>query len=83
MIWQTVESSQIESVGYEAETETLGIRFKPTRKQEAAKEPGSEYHYSFVPEDVHAALVTAASVGGWFAQHIKPFPEKYPYTKVS
>ncbi len=85
MIWQTVEreSSQIEQVGYDAETETLGIRFKPTKKQQEAKQPGSEYHYSFVPQDVHAALMTAGSVGSYFGQNIKPFPDKYPFTKVS
>jgi hypothetical protein len=82
MIWQSVESSQIEAVGYEAETETLGIRFTPTKKQKEAGQRGSEYHYQFVPQDVHAALMTAESVGRYFHQHIKPFPEKYPFTKI-
>ena len=77
MEWQKVESSQISEVGYEPETETLGIRFKATKLY-----PVSEYHYSFVPQDVHAALLTAESVGRYFAEHIKQQSDLYPFTKI-
>ena len=83
MEWKSVESSQISEVGYEPESSVLGIRFKPTRKQVEAGETGSEYHYSFVDSDTHAALLTAESVGSYFIKNIKSDPVKYPYTKVS
>ena len=44
MNWETVDSSQINEVGYDAASKTLGIRFKPGRTS-----PASEYHYSNVP----------------------------------
>ncbi len=83
MNYQAVESSQIAKIGYEPETETLGIIFHSTKKQKEAGLPGSEYHYSFVNSDTYYALMTASSVGKFFGEHIKPFTEKYPFTKVS
>jgi len=83
MIWQTVESSQIEQVGYDPETATLGIRFKPTKKQAENGELGSEYHYANATDDLFGKLCAAESVGSYFGQHIKAHPELYPYTKVS
>ena len=44
MNWESVDSSQINEVGYDAASKTLGIRFKPGRTS-----PASEYHYSNVP----------------------------------
>ena len=82
MIWQTVESSQIEQVGYDAETETLGIRFKPTKKQQEAKQPGGEYHYANASDDLFGKFVAAESVGKFFDRHIKSQPELYPFRKV-
>jgi hypothetical protein len=78
MNWQTVESSQISEVGYDADTSTLGIRFLPGKFSAA-----SEYHYANVPPDVHGSLVTADSVGRYFGQNIKSNPVLYPYTKVA
>jgi hypothetical protein len=83
MIWQSVESSQIEQVGYDPETATLGIRFKPTKKQAENGERGSEYHYANVEPKLHAALLAAESVGSYFGREIKPYPNVYPFTKVS
>lgn len=77
MEWTAVESSQIGEVGYDAETETLGIRFKPQGKY-----PASEYHYSNVGPLLHAELLSAESVGKFFGEHIKKHPELYPYRKV-
>lgn len=83
MDWKAVESSQISQIGYDADTETLGIRFKPTKKQAETNQPGSEYHYSFVEPDTYAALMTAESIGRYFGEVIKADPVKYPYVKVS
>lgn len=77
MEWTPVESSQISEVGYDAETQTLGIRFKPSGKY-----PASEYHYSFVDSDTYYALMTAESIGKYFGATIKADPVKYPYRKV-
>ena len=82
MDYKPVESSQIAEVGYDAETETLGIKFQPTRKQKDAGQPGSEYHYSSVEPDTHVALVTAESVGKYFGQFIKANPSQYLYKKI-
>ena len=77
MKWQEVQSSQITHVGYDAEREVLGLRFPASKKS-----PASEYHYSMVDDDTYQALMTAESIGSYFGKHIKPFPLKYPYTKV-
>jgi hypothetical protein len=78
MEWKTVESSQIAEVGYGVETQTLGIRFKPTKSQPQ----GSEYRYALVPPQVCADLMNAESIGKYFAEHIKAHPETYPYRKI-
>ena len=77
MNWETVDSSQINEVGYDAASKTLGIRFKPGRTS-----PASEYHYANVPPMVHRAMITAESVGSYFAAEIKKRPDLYPYTKM-
>ena len=76
MKWTAVDSSQIAEVGYNEETSTLGLRFKN-------KSGISEYHYADVPQDLHAGLLTALSVGKFFGEHIKSRPDLYPFTKVS
>ena len=77
MNWESVDSSQINEVGYDLASKTLGIRFKAT-----AKSGPSEYHYASVPPMVHRAMITAESVGGYFAAEIKKRPDLYPYTKM-
>ena len=83
MEWTKVESSQIAEVGYEPDTQTLGIAFKPTRKQAEEGCEGSVYHYANVPPQLCADLINAESVGKFFGEHIKSNPVKYPYVKVS
>jgi hypothetical protein len=48
MNYTAVTSSQIAAVGYDPETLTLGIQFTPTKKQVAAGQQGSVYHYAGV-----------------------------------
>lgn len=73
----TVESSQLHSIGHDPKTNTLAIRF---RSKAGA---GSLYHYSNFTADDFAAFQASESKGSHFKQHIKPFADKYPYTKVS
>jgi|LakMenE18May11ns_1017448.scaffolds.fasta_scaffold9947943_3 hypothetical protein len=73
----SVESSQIDAIGYDPESQTLAIQFKSK-----SDKPGSVYHYSnFTPDDF-AALKGAESIGSYFYKHIKPFPDKFPYTRI-
>jgi len=72
-----VESSQIHSIGHDAETNTLAVRFKNSKGV-----PSSLYHYdNFTAEDF-AAFSGAESVGSHFYKHIKPAAEKYPFRKI-
>ncbi|MBR8344188.1 KTSC domain-containing protein [Burkholderia ambifaria] len=73
-----VESSQIHSIGYDAESETLAVRFKD-RKTAA---PTSLYHYTGFTQANFDALKTADSLGSHFYKHIKPFPDRFPYVCV-
>ncbi|VVE79342.1 KTSC domain-containing protein [Pandoraea sputorum] len=72
-----VESSQIHSIGHDAASNTLAIRFKT---KDGA--PSSLYHYSNVTPADFAAFSTAESTGSHFYKAIKPFAEKYPYVKI-
>ncbi len=71
---QDVESSQIQSVGYDAASQTLAIRFNTAKGF-------SEYHYANVPQEIYDGLMRAESHGRYFGQNIKPFPDLYPYEK--
>lgn len=56
-----VRSSNIYSVGYEANTSTLEVEFNS----------GSIYRYSRVPEQVYEALMSARSHGTYFNDHVR------------
>jgi hypothetical protein len=75
-----VESSQIHSLGHDQDTNTLAIRFY--RGWGDNRRPGALYHYPNVPRAEFEELRDAESIGKHFNQNIKPFPLKYPYTKV-
>lgn len=77
---QDVASSQIHSIGYDPETQTLAIRF--TRGYGEKRGPGSLYHYANVPQEAFDAFRNAESLGKHFGAHIKPHADKYPYTKI-
>lgn len=75
---QEVESSQIHSIGYDAESKTLAIRFRDRK----TNLPTSLYHYSNFSAEDFAAFEQAESKGNHHGKHIKPYDKKYPYTKV-
>jgi hypothetical protein len=73
----SIESSQIEAIGFDAETQTLAIQFKAK-----GTAPGSLYRYSNVTAEDFAAFRDAESIGSHFYRHIKPFKDKYPYVRI-
>lgn len=64
-----VESSNIESIGYDSESQTLEIEFLN----------GSIYQYFDVPEHVYDDLMSSDSQGKYLAHQIKG---NYRYSKV-
>ncbi|MBN3744648.1 KTSC domain-containing protein [Burkholderia sp. Se-20373] len=73
-----VESSQIHSIGYDAESETLAVRFKDRR----TGGPTSLYHYTGFTQANFDALKGADSIGSHFYKHIKPFDQRFPYVCI-
>lgn len=69
MNMQPVSSSNIASVGYDAEEQTLAVEFHS----------GSTYQYSNVPEAEFDRLLNAGSVGSYFNANIK---NSYSATQV-
>lgn len=65
-----VESSNLNSVGYDPDTSTLEIEFKD----------GSVYQYDSVPESEYSGLMDASSKGSYLHQNIK---DRYPYRKIA
>lgn len=72
---EKVESKRIAEVGYDGDSQTLGIRFPP----KGAGEAGAIYHYDSVPFEVYDDFITADSMGGFFLKQIKG---KYAYRRV-
>ena len=64
-----VESSNIESIGYDWKTRTLEVEFKG----------GKVYQYKSFPKRTHKALMEAESKGKFFNEFIK---EKFETTKL-
>lgn len=63
---KSVESSNINSIGYDAESQTLAVRFKD--KEGGA---GKLYRYANVPPEVYAEMSEAESVGRFFAVAVR------------
>jgi len=61
MIRERVQSSNLKSVGYDAETKTLEVEFHD----------GDVYQYFNVPAVVHRDLLHAPSIGQYFSFFIK------------
>lgn len=72
-----VESSQLAAIGHDPETGTLAIQFKGR-----GDAPGSIYHYENFTAEQFEQFKNAESVGSHFYKNIKPFAEKFPYTKI-
>lgn len=66
---QAVESSNLASVGYDAQTQTLEIEFNH----------GGVYQYFDVPESEYEALMSASSHGSYFSANIR---NDYEYQKL-
>lgn len=73
-----VESSQIHSLGHDAATSTLAVRFK----NRATGEATSLYHYRNVSADLFEQFRTAESIGSFFGKRIKPYVVDFPYTRI-
>ena len=58
---EPVESDALRSVGYDVDRRILEIEFAS----------GTVYRYFEVPEAVYAGLMTAASHGAFFGEHIR------------
>lgn len=61
-----VKSSNLHSVGYDPDAQSLEVRFKG---KDGA--PGTLYRYEGVTAKEHAAFMASESKGTHFAQHIK------------
>ena len=66
---EPVSSSNVESVGYDEDSQTLEIEFKN----------GTLYQYFDVPQNIFNSLVGADSVGVYLAENIKG---SYRYSRV-
>lgn len=66
---EKVESSNLKSVGYEEDSQTLEIEFNT----------GAVYQYTAVPKWVFEDLMDAESVGRYFHQHIR---NVYEYKQI-
>lgn len=64
-----VSSSNLSSVGYDAQSATLEVAFHN----------GGIYQYYGVPASTHAGLLGASSHGSYLAHHVKG---RYRYRKV-
>ena len=61
MEWQPLESKMFFSVGYDAESRILYLRFRS----------GDVYRYFNFPEDQYDEFLNAASRGRYFLSHIR------------
>ena len=74
----SVVSSQIDSIGHDLATDTLAVRFKPSKF--APK--GSLYHYANFTVEEFLEFKSAESIGRYHKVFIKPYQQKYPYEKI-
>lgn len=71
MNWLPLESEMLASVAYDADTQTLYLRFRKT---------GDVYRYFEFPAAEHQAFLDADSHGRFFLAHIR---NKYPYERMA
>lgn len=66
-----VQSNQIASVGYDAESKTLALTF--------TRSAGHIYHYPNVEPELYTGFMASESKGKFFGQHIKTLAfDKFP-----
>ena len=70
---QRVESSNIDAVGHDLNTQTLKVAFQS----------GGVYEYANVPLEVFQEILQAESVGKTFNRLVKSNPTQYPFVKVA
>lgn len=70
LIWTDVDSSNVESVAYDDDTQIMGVKFHN----------GGLYAYETIEMDVYVGLVHAESVGKYLHNVVKA--GAYPYTKL-
>ena len=70
MEYVPVSSTTIEAVGFDPDTQTLGVSFRS----------GAEYHYYNVPAEFFEGLRTAASPGNYLDTYVKK--AGYTYARV-
>jgi hypothetical protein len=66
----TVNSTNIDSVGYNADTQTLTVKFKVS---------GQTYEYLNVPQTLYEGLMTAESKGKYINDNIR---SQFTYRRV-
>lgn len=66
----TVNSTNIDSVGYNADTQTLTVKFKVS---------GQTYEYLNVPQTLYEGLMTAESKGKYINDNIR---SQFNYRRV-
>lgn len=65
-----VDSSNVDSIGFDPDTSTLRVRFHN----------GGVYEYDGVPEETFSEFMAASSLGKFLHQYIKGI---YPFRKIS
>ncbi len=68
---QPVESSMIQSVGYDPGTEVLEIQFQSRTKKDDSVVPGAVWQYEGVPQEVFDRFMRAESMGRFFKTFIR------------
>ena len=66
----SVASSNVRSVGYDSQTQTLEVEFLS----------GSRYQYYGVPQNLHEEMMRTPSKGRFLHTYIK---DRYPYSRVA
>jgi hypothetical protein len=79
MIRSKVQSSLITAIGHDPDNQLLQVEFPPRKGEEV----GSVYEYSNVTRSDAEALLDAESIGRHFQVVIKPFPQRFPFRKLS
>lgn len=78
-----VASGNILRRGYDTEHKILVVQFRRKKKNEDDSEDGSTYTYENVTTEIWHRWVEHPNATDFFNQHIKAFPNVFPYKKIS